>query len=132
MIVEHQVELDLSHRTPEARAAMLESLLAYLARAAAWRSAAEIRRDTALPERVVRDLASGCPEILSGPGCPGYRLLRQSTPEEVGHATAAMLHQAKMMHDRALGILREWHRMSPASTVPCEVEPLSVLDHLAG
>lgn len=75
-----------------------------------WTTAKEITEALGYTDRQIRKLASESNGlILSGPGCPGYRHVRRSTPEEVQEVVARLRHQAHMMAKRCSAIHRAYH-----------------------
>ena len=75
-----------------------------------WTSASSLSRSLGYSDRHIRALASASHGmILSGPGCPGYKHIRHSDPEEVSAVTARLEHQARLMSLRAGTLRRAWH-----------------------
>lgn len=75
-----------------------------------WTTAKDITKALHFTDRQIRKLASESNGlILSGPGCPGYRHVRRSTPEEVQEVVARLRHQAHMMDQRCSAIQRAFH-----------------------
>jgi hypothetical protein len=75
-----------------------------------WTTAKDITKALHFTDRQIRKLASESNGlILSGPGCPGYRHVRRSTPEEVQEVVARLRHQAHMMAKRCSAIHAAYH-----------------------
>ena len=75
-----------------------------------WVKARQIAAALGVDDRKVRSLASASRgEVVSGPGCPGYKHVRHCDPEEVARVTAQLTRQAKLMADRAGEIRRRFH-----------------------
>jgi hypothetical protein len=103
---------ELNFTTPERPDAHdIASLADFLfERGQCWTTAREISAALKFSDRKIRSLAShSAGEILSGPGCPGYRHVSHSTPEDVAEIVARLRHQAKAMDDRASKILKSFH-----------------------
>jgi len=70
-----------------------------------WKTARELERVLGYKERKIRALAEeSAGKILSGPGCPGYRLASEATPEECAEAANRMVSQGKRMIRRGIAI----------------------------
>lgn len=106
-----QLELSLQAPTP-ADLAEVAGLASWLYAAGdRWVPAREIAAELHLNERKIRHLAASSGGlIVSGPGCPGYKHSRHCDPEEIAAVQSRLLHQARLMADRASEIAREFHR----------------------
>lgn len=78
----------------------------------AWTKAAEISKELPdLNERAIRKLAAASAGIIvSGPGCPGYKHIRNCDPEQARTVANRLQSQAKLMSARAGDILSALHR----------------------
>lgn len=109
-MIDQQPELDFTMpERPDAHD--IASLADFLfERGECWTTAREISATLKFSDRKIRSLAShSAGEILSGPGCPGYRHVSHSTPEDVAEIVARLRHQAKAMDERASKILKSFH-----------------------
>lgn len=76
-----------------------------------WITARRITEALDFTDRRIRRLASASGGlIVSGPGCPGYKHVLHCDPQEVATVTARLIHQGKLMADRAHQITRAFHR----------------------
>jgi len=111
-----ETELDLFNQPPHDAVNDVLWLEKVLHDAKDWMSAAEIlqlvgRRPGDDGKRWIRDLASRSKWILSGPGSPGYKHIRNSTPEEIKHYKNSLISQGKDMIHRAIKISRSAHEV---------------------
>lgn len=65
-----------------------------------WVAGAEVAESLGWTERHVRAVASASDSIVSFPGSPGYKLLRECSRVEFDHFCAALRSQALRMLDR--------------------------------
>lgn len=107
-----QVEFQFRPQGPEVSKAELDQLTDYLV-GRNWVRAAQIQADLRLDERRIRLIAEASDgRILSGPGCPGYKLLSQETPiREVDEAATRLESQGRRMLARATAIRRRAHTL---------------------
>ena len=120
-------QLDLNFTAvPNPSTAEIDRLVAYLyRRAEAWTTAKTITADLGISDRTIRALASASNgQILSGPGCPGYKHIRHSNPEEVQQVVARLRHQAHTMALRCADVLKSWHA-APHLPVTCKASEVS-------
>lgn len=105
----HQLEIDFSPKPPAHDD--IERLALFLYdQGPVWTTAKDITKALNITDRQIRKLASDSHgKILSGPGCPGYRHVRRSTPEEVQEVVARLRHQAHMMDQRCSAIHKAFH-----------------------
>lgn len=102
-------QLDLSERLfrPTPEDPQLAQLLAFLDQRG-WITSAQLHSALRFSDRTCRALAEASEgQIISGQ--KGYKLTRQSTPEEIREATAWLESQARKMSQRAGAIRRTWH-----------------------
>lgn len=78
-----------------------------------WTKASTIELFTHIDERRVRAIAEASDGmIISGPGCPGYKLLTDAAQlQEVDEAASRLESQARRMFARAVAIRRRAHRL---------------------
>lgn len=116
MITTTQDEMDLSAKAPKFDPSELAALCAWL-RGRGWKKAKEIEAELGIDDRKVRVLAEHSDgEILSGPGCPGYRLFDGETSlGDAERAAARLRSQGEKMIRRALSIHRRLHRHGRAA-----------------
>ncbi len=91
----------------------VERLVKILTEAEGWLTAREIAARIGPPanERSIRAAANAaCPQVISYPGSPGYRLMSACTIEEINHSIAAFQSQGTEMLKRANLINRAYHR----------------------
>lgn len=81
-----------------------------------WKKAREIEAELGIEERKLRAMAEHSDgEILSGPGCPGYRLFDGETSlGDAERAAGRLRSQGEKMIRRALTISRRLHRYGRA------------------
>ncbi len=114
-------ELALVLPAPEFSVEEIEALIAVLREGAAsalpeargWLTAKEIaaRMAEGTTDRAVRKLASAaCPQVVSFPGSPGYKLWQLCTVEEINHCIGAFESQGKDMLKRAVLYRQAYHR----------------------
>lgn len=105
-----QTELVLRTAAPKIGDEDVASLTAWLA-GRGWVTARQIEAQLGIEERRLRAIAEHSKgEILSGPGCPGYRLFDgQTTLDDADRAAARMLSQGRKMIRRALVIRKRMH-----------------------
>lgn len=81
-----------------------------------WMTASEIAHHTGDSDRKIRAIASAaCPQVISYPGSPGYRLMSACTIEEINHCIAALQSQGTEMLKRAALITRAYHQRGAVS-----------------
>ena len=67
-----------------------------------WTTAKQLSPILSWSDRKVREVASGCDEVISYPGSPGYKLLKNCTREEYEHFRNANKKQAREMISRVI------------------------------
>lgn len=102
-------------------------LLRYLS-GKGWVFARKIKVDLGLHDRRVRAIAEHSDgRILSGPGCPGYRLFTREALPDADVAASRLESQANRMRARAVAIRRRFHlfgRPDRPSGPPQDMLPL--------
>ena len=86
----------------------------FLKQHARWIKAGEIlrfhgREETEDQKRLLRSLASASEWIVSGQS--GYKHIEHASPEEIHHATAALISQGKKMIKRGIVLQRNGHKL---------------------
>ncbi len=81
-----------------------------------WMTAAEILDTIGFKhsddnKRLIRRLASASEVVLSGPGSPGYKHLKNCKIEEAKHYANAGISQGREMVHRSIRILRSAHKI---------------------
>jgi hypothetical protein len=96
---------------PEVSPEEVERLCDFL-RGRGWLTSKQIFAEIALEERKLRAIAEHSDgRILSGPGCPGYKLFTGSTEIAEADLCAGRIEsQARKMIGRAIAIRRRLHR----------------------
>lgn len=106
-----QLDLFAKVSAPKVTPEQVEQLCAWL-QGKGWVHAADIEQTLGLKDRQVRAIAEHSEgRILSGPGCPGYKLFDGHA--EIGEAERAaqrLESQARHMIDRAKAYRRRIHR----------------------
>jgi hypothetical protein len=89
----------------------IEHLCSFL-RGRGWMRAAEICPALSIDDRKLRAIAQHSDgRILSGPGCPGYKLFTgRAEIEEADRCASRIESQARQMFARAVSIRRRFHR----------------------
>lgn len=89
----------------------IENLVAYLfQRGEQWTPAKQISADLGIEERKIRHYAEHSDNrIVSGPGCPGYRHARHTTPDQVREIINRLQSQGKRMIQRSIRIGKYVH-----------------------
>lgn len=96
-----QLELSFSS-PPQADLLAAEYLSAWLSDRGGWWTAKRLGAVLGIDDRRIRALTSLRPgEIISGPGCPGYKHASHCTAAELSGAAAKLERQAKNMAERA-------------------------------
>lgn len=99
-----QFELDLSVAAEKPAAAGLRELL-YLLKSLGpvWTTAGQLAGHLGLSDRTVRNLAEASDgQIVSAPGCPGYKHFDHCTPAELARAADKLRSQARKMLQRSI------------------------------
>ncbi len=99
----------------------VERLVKMLSEAKGWLTAREIAERIGPPanERSIRAAANAaCPQVISYPGSPGYRLMGACTIQEINHCIAAFQSQGTEMLKRANLITRAYHRRQAGLAKP--------------
>lgn len=104
-------ELDLRLPAPDITVADVDALCAHL-RGRGWVTAKQLAAEIGLDDRKIRAVAEHSDgRILSGPGCPGYRLFDGATSlDDARRAANALQSQGNRMLHRAASIWRRYHR----------------------
>jgi hypothetical protein len=104
-------ELGLREAAPEVSAEEVAALTTWL-RGRGWVKAREIEAALGIDERKLRAMAEHSDgEILSGPGCPGYRRFdRETSLGDADRAASRLESQGRKMLLRAGTIRRRLHR----------------------
>jgi 23S rRNA A2030 N6-methylase RlmJ len=99
----HQLGLDFTRRQPSADqvAQDVAALVEFLA-GKGWLTADALCIALGWSDRRVRKAASASDEVISYPGSPGYKLLRDCTREEYDRFRNVTLHQADEMKARVV------------------------------
>ncbi len=108
-----QLDLEFSSRkTPEVSQDQIDLLTSFLA-GKGWVKACSIDAELDLDERDIRAIAEASDGlIISGPGCPGYKLLTGAAEiADVDRAACRLESQAKRMLHRANSLRRRAHSM---------------------
>lgn len=107
-------ELDLHSPAPLITAEQVE-LVVGLLRGKGWVKAAEICAMLSIDDRRLRAIAEFSDgRILSGPGCPGYRLFTREALADADLAAGRLESQGKRMLQRAIAIRRRFHHFPKA------------------
>jgi hypothetical protein len=112
-----QAELNLKPgQAPEIDPSEVAALCCWL-RGRGWQKAREIEAALGIDERKLRAMAEHSDgEILSGPGCPGYRLFDGETSlGDAERAAGRLRSQGEKMIRRAMSIGRRMHRYGRAA-----------------
>jgi len=107
-----QIEFKITAKKHPSQA-RIDSLIDYLfSRGERWTTARQIAADTGLEERTIRDCAehSNC-QVVSGPGCPGYRHIMHTTADQIREIVNRLQSQAKRMQRRSISIGRAAHKI---------------------
>ncbi len=109
-----QLDLELPSKAPEVTQEQIDQLVDFL-RGRGWMTAAEIEaelKDKKINERKIRKIAEFSEgRILSGPGCPGYKLFTGATEIDEADLCATRIEsQARQIIMRAASIRRRFHR----------------------
>jgi hypothetical protein len=102
-------ELGLEIAAPVVTSEQVELVADYL-RGKAWVKGAVIGAALKINERRLRAIAEFSDgRIISGPGCPGYRLFTGEALEAADFAASCLESQGKRMIHRAITIRRRFH-----------------------
>jgi hypothetical protein len=104
-------ELDLRLPAPDVSVAEVDALCEHI-RGRGWTKAGTLTRELGLDDRKLRAIANASDgRILSGPGCPGYKLFDGDTcVDDAIRAATALQSQGQRMQLRAAAIWRRYHR----------------------
>lgn len=107
-----QLELAVRTPSPEISPEEVDRVCAALARADDWIDAAALAEQLGINDRKIRLAAEHSDgRILSGPGCPGYKLLDSSARlGDADRAASSLESQARRMLLRAARIRARMHR----------------------
>ncbi|MDF3059404.1 MAG: hypothetical protein K0R17_3619 [Rariglobus sp.] len=97
----------------------VERLVKILEADGGWLTASDIggRAGPGMTERAIRAAASAaCPQVISYPGSPGYKLMKFCTPDEIHHCVSAIQSQGTEMIKRANVINCAYHRWARNSS----------------
>jgi hypothetical protein len=106
-------ELEIRIPAPEVSPAEVDQVCEFL-RGKGWVKAAVIEEALKINDRKLRAITEHSEgRILSGPGCPGYKLFDGHTEiGEADHAASRLESQAKHMLTRAMTYRRRIHRLA--------------------
>lgn len=102
---------------PVVTSEQVERLVKILEDDGGWVCASDIggRAGAGMSDRTIRAAANAaCPQVISYPGSPGYKLMKFCTVEEINHCIAAFQSQGTEMLKRANLITRAYHRRGAA------------------
>jgi hypothetical protein len=107
------LELSIKMPAPEVSAAEVDALCEFL-RGKGWIKAAQIEAELSINDRKLRAIAEHSDgRILSGPGCPGYKLFDGRTELiEADLAASRLESQARLMIKRAAAYRCRIHRFA--------------------
>lgn len=105
----HQQELQFNAPAP-GTPAELDLLLDYLLARHKWTTAAVITVDLGIGDRRIRALAAQSNQIVSGPGCPGYKHIRNTTPDEIKKTVSKLKSQGRKMWQRGQRLHSLFHK----------------------
>jgi len=74
-----------------------------------WRTAADVTERLGWPDRLVREVAGRCHDIISFPGSPGYKLLAHCTVAEFRRFVDTNRSQARKMIARTIRAEKLYH-----------------------
>jgi hypothetical protein len=110
-------ELDLQMPRPTATPEQVEFVATFL-RGKGWVKGAVIGAALGLNERRLRAIAEYSDgRIISGPGCPGYRLFTGEALADADFAASCLESQGRRMLHRAIAIRRRFHHFHHAGRV---------------
>ena len=106
-----QFELDLTVQPEKSAGTGLRELLHVLkSLGPVWTTAGQLAGRLQLSDRTVRKLAEASEgQIVSAPGCPGYKHFDNCTTEEIAHAADKLRSQARLMLQRSIRLRRKAH-----------------------
>lgn len=111
-------ELDLRSPAPLVTAEQVDLVVSFV-RGKIWVRGAEICAALAIDDRRLRAIAEFSDgRIISGPGCPGYRLFTGDALADADLAASRLESQGKRMIHRAIAIRRRFHHFPRAITGP--------------
>jgi hypothetical protein len=102
-------QLPLAFERPRTTPEQIVALVEFL-RGRGWMTAQQISTSTGWTDRHVRDLASTSDDIISYPGSPGYKLLKDCTLEEYDRYRLARRSQARDMIAKVVRTDRIFYR----------------------
>ncbi len=104
-------ELPLGMKAPEVTVAEVDALCRHL-HGRAWITAKQLTAELGLDDRKVRAIAEHSDgRILSGPGCPGYKLFDGAASlDDAKRAAGALQSQGNRMLHRSKSIWARYHR----------------------
>jgi hypothetical protein len=76
-----------------------------------WHTAKEIGNALCWNDRWIRGAAAASDQIVSGPGSPGYRHIRNCEAGEIRDIVATLRSQARAMNQRAIRLEKAGHRL---------------------
>lgn len=109
------METQTEFKTPQEKRppqAAIDRLIDFLMlRGEQWTTSREITAELGLEERTIRLLAehSNC-QIVSGPGCPGYRHMLHTTAEQIREIMNRLQSQGTRMIQRSIRIGKLAHK----------------------
>lgn len=108
-------ELGLAIAAPSVTAEQVDLVIGFL-RGKIWVKDAEICAALAIDDRRLRAIAEFSDgRIISGPGCPGYRLFTGAALADADLAASRLESQGKRMIHRAIAIRRRFHHFPRAN-----------------
>lgn len=113
-----QLTLEIREPKPKVSPEQVDRLCDFLS-GRSWTKALVIETEIGFSERDIRRCAEASDgRILSGPGCPGYKLFTGATEIVEADLCATRIEsQAKLMIRRAAAIRRRFHRYARTSEV---------------
>ena len=111
MTTPQQFELDLTVQPEKTAVTGLRELLHVLkSLGPVWTTAGQLADRLQLSDRTVRKLAEASEgQIVSAPGCPGYKHFDHCTTEEIARAADKLRSQARLMLQRSIRLRRKAH-----------------------
>jgi hypothetical protein len=113
MTTAQQFEFNLSVSPEKPSVAGLRELLHVLkSLGPVWTTAGQLAERLGLSDRTVRKLAEASEgQIVSAPGCPGYKHFDHCTAEEIARASDKLRSQARLMLKRSIRLRAKAHKI---------------------